>query len=258
MGNFSTIVFDLDGVLFRGDQPVAGAGEVLRVLAAAGVELRFATNNATGLAEEVAAAINRRTGFPASAGDVVTSGMATAAYLAGSVDAAYVVGATSLVTTLERGGVVTTEDWRAADAVVVGLDRGLTYRRLADATRAVRGGARLVATNSDPTFPAADGLLPGAGAIVAAVETATGAAAEVCGKPHDPMARLLGARVGHGPVLVVGDRIDTDIELGRRLGWATALVLTGVATAAEAAGEEVDHVLGSVAEIPGVVGVSPS
>ena len=255
MGNFSTIVFDLDGVLYHSDRPVPGAAETLERLAAAGISLVYATNNASRLPEEVAKAIADRVGFPADPGAVVTSAMATGAHLAGKVVAALVVGTPSLRVELERSGVGTTDHHAAADAVVVGLDPGLTYGKLKEATLAVGNGARLVATNDDATFPSDEGNIPGAGAIVAALERATGVKAEVCGKPHPPMLRAVSARIGAGPVLVIGDRIDTDIAMGRAMGWVTALVLTGVSSPDAAAAAEVDHVLGSVADLPAVVGL---
>jgi 4-nitrophenyl phosphatase len=255
LGNFSTIVFDLDGVLYHSDRPVPGAAATLNRLATAGVSLVYATNNASRLPEEVAAAIAGRIGFPADPAAVVTSAMAAGAHLSGQVSAALVIGTPSLRIELERSGVGTTDDHGAADAVVVGLDPDLTYDKLKKATLAVGNGARLVATNDDATFPSSDGIIPGAGAIVAALERATGVAAEVCGKPHPPMLRAVSARVGPGPVMVIGDRVDTDIAMGRAMGWATALVLTGVTSPDDAATIEVDHVLESVADLPGVVGL---
>lgn len=255
LSNFSTIVFDLDGVLYRAEEPIPGATETLRLVAEAGIGMVFATNNASRLPEEVAADIERRLGFGADPATVVTSGMATAAHLAGSVSAVLVIGTDSLRAVLERAGIGTTARAEQADAVVVGLDPGFTYDTLRAGTRAVAAGARLVATNVDPTFPTPEGLVPGAGAIVAALERATGVEAEVCGKPHRPMLDAVARVTGTGPVLVVGDRIDTDIEMGRAMGWATALVLTGVTSSDEAATETVDHLLDSVADLPAVLGL---
>ena len=114
-----------------------------------------------------------------------------------------------------------------ADAVVVGWDRGFDFSRLARAADAVRAGARLVGTNEDATFPTPDGLLPGAGALLAAVAYASGATPEVAGKPHAPMRRLVRERVG-SVTTVVGDRPSTDGALARALGARFALVLSGV------------------------------
>jgi HAD superfamily hydrolase (TIGR01450 family) len=255
LGNFGTIVFDLDGVLYRSDDAVPGAAAALEQLAASGVAMVYATNNATRLAEDVAAVITRRVGHPVDPDEVVTSSMATAAHLAGRVAAALVVGTDALRTELERAGVGTTVRHQGADAVVVGLDPGLTYDKLKEASLAVAGGARLVATNDDATFPSSEGILPGAGAIVAALERATGITAEVCGKPHPPMLRALAGHVRSGPVLVVGDRIDTDVAMGTAMGWSTALVATGVTPPEVVAAAGADYRLASVADLPAVVGI---
>jgi len=115
-----------------------------------------------------------------------------------------------------------------ADAVVVGWHRTFDFERLRRASDAVRDGARFVATNSDPTYPSADGLLPGAGALVAAVATASGRTPEVAGKPEPPTVALVQARFGNDGVMV-GDRPSTDGALAQALGWPFALVLSGVA-----------------------------
>jgi ribonucleotide monophosphatase NagD (HAD superfamily) len=121
------------------------------------------------------------------------------------------------------------------DAVVVGLHRDFDYARLAVTTTALRAGARLIGTNDDSTYPTPDGLLPGAGSILAAIATAGGAEPVIGGKPHQPMADLVAELLGHGragfdprSTLVVGDRADTDGEFARRLGSPFALVRTGV------------------------------
>lgn len=256
MGNFTTVVCDLDGVLYRGPEPVAGAGAALEEIAAAGIRLLFATNNSTRTAAEVAAVIESRTRYPASPADVVTSAMATAHHLAGVARSVYVVGGRGLPPTLSAAGIPIVESWREADCVVVGLDPNLTYEKLADATLAVRAGARLVATNDDATFPTPQGLVPGAGALVAALERATGRHAEVCGKPHEPMRRLLRELAGAGPVLVVGDRVETDIALGMAEGWATVVTLTGVSTPEEAQRAGADHMVASIADLPPILGIS--
>jgi len=256
MSNFAAVVCDIDGVLYTGEQPIPGAGEALAQLDDAGLRLVFATNNSTREADEVAATILRRTGFAATSSQVVSSAMATAHHLRDALTDAFVVGGVGLTATLEAAGVRCVERWQDAGAVVVGLDPELTYARLADAALAVRyAGARLVATNTDPTYPSSRGLLPGGGALVAALETATDAVAEVCGKPHEPMRDLLIRVTAPGPVVIVGDRIDTDMALGWAEGWTTVLTLTGVTSATEAAAANVDHVVASLADVPGLLGV---
>lgn len=262
MSNFQSIVCDLDGVLYLAAEPVPGAGEALRALADAGIDLWFVTNNSTRTADDTAAKISLRTGYPASAGQVVTSAMSTAAHLRGHVGSAMVLGGDGLVRALTAAGISVLDasdapegDPAEVDAVVIGLDLHLSYRRLAAATAAVRAGARLVASNIDATFPTPKGLAPGAGSMVAAVERATDRTAEPCGKPHEPMLRFLADRMAPGPVLVVGDRLDTDLSLGWAAGWATALVLTGVTTDDESQDPRIDMVLASIAELPAALGL---
>lgn len=253
VGPIDTVVFDLDGVLYRGDNPIPGVGEVVSRLASTGTHILFATNNSTTEEPHVAANIARRTGFAAVAEQVITSGYATARALRGEVQRVYVIGGAGLAVVLEREGISITGDWRTVDAVVVGLDRDISYPKLVDATAAVRGGARLVATNHDPTYPTPNGLAPGAGSIVAALETATGQPAEVMGKPHAPFASVVKERAS-GRIAVVGDRIDSDMALARNNGWPAILVLTGVTDREEAAAADVDVVLESAAELERVLG----
>jgi HAD superfamily hydrolase (TIGR01450 family) len=125
------------------------------------------------------------------------------------------------------------------DHVVVGWDRWVDYAKLRTACLLVQRGARLVATNADPSFPAPDGLWPGAGAILAVITTTTGAEAEVVGKPHAPLYRTALQRAGGRKPLVVGDRIDTDIAGAAALGWDSLLVLTGISSREDLARSEV-------------------
>lgn len=223
-----TIVCDLDGVVYLDHVEISGSGDALRRLDAAGWRLLFSTNNSWRTRADTAAKIATVSGYPARPDQVVSSATAAAHLLAGAVRSALVVGGAGLLEALGEQGIRVVADWHEADAVVVGLDLDLSYSKLAAATRAVGGGARFVASNNDATLPTPDGLLPGAGSIVAALEKATGRTAEVAGKPHEPMRRLLTERIGEGPVWVVGDRGDTDLALARAGGWEGVLVLTGV------------------------------
>ena len=156
---------------------------------------------------------------------------------------------------LEEAGVPIVEDWRAAKAVVAGLDPALSYESLTGAVLAVNGGARFVATNTDVTYPTPEGLWPGAGALVAAVQAATGVAPEVAGKPHLPMRALLQRRLAGKRVAVIGDRVETDIALGAAEGWQTILVLSGVTASADGADPKPDRVVDSIADVPGLLGL---
>jgi len=227
LGNVRTIACDLDGVIYVDTDGVPGAGAALDQLVAAGFGLIFVTNNSTKTQQDVRDHIAQRTGFNGPA-EVVTSGMATAGELVGDVKRVFVVGGAGLVTTLEAHDLEVVTDWQRAEAVVVGLDRGLSYGKLSEATMAIRAGAGFYATNADATYPMPDGLYPGGGAIVAFLERSTDVPAIVCGKPHAPTRAMVRTLAGDGGVLVVGDRAETDIGMGIAEGWATALVLTGV------------------------------
>ena len=225
------LVCDLDGVVYRGRDPVPGSAAALAALKAAGWTILFCTNNSARSPEEVAARIRSITGYVSRADQVITSAAAAAALLAESRPLTFVLGGEGVRMALETEGIPVTSVGSEAGAVVVGLATGLTYDWLREASSAVMRGARFIATNDDPTFPAEDGLWPGAGSIVAAVERATGVPAEVAGKPFPPMRRLIHRNLGPGPVWVVGDRPDTDLALASaEPGWRSALVLTGVST----------------------------
>lgn len=224
----ATLICDLDGVVYLGDEEIPGSGDALARLTSAGWKILFCTNNATRTPKESAEKIQRVTSFPADAYAVVTSAQAVATLVdAGS--SVFVLGGRGLEeAVLERGARVSGR-WQDVDTVVVGLDPGLTYERLSNAVLAVGNGARFLASNHDPTYPTSEGLRPGAGAIVAAVSHATGVQPVVAGKPHVPMRKLLASRT-EGDTWIVGDRDDTDLAMGRAEGWFTAHVSTGVSS----------------------------
>lgn len=224
-------LFDLDGVLYRGDQPIPMAAEAVSRLRRAGKRLAFVTNNSGRTPEAVAARLVS-VDIPAGPNEVETSAMATAELLGKrGVRTAFVVGEEGIRRALADAGIALVESQDSVpDVVVVGWDRAADYAKLAAAAIFVERGAALVATNADASYPAPEGLLPGAGALLAAVTTTTGAIAEVVGKPHAPLLRAALARAGGGRPLVIGDRLDTDIEGATALGWHSLLVLTGVTT----------------------------
>ena len=162
----------------------------------------------------------------------------------------WLFGAAGARAPLEHAGVPVVSDWHEARAVVAGLDLSLTYESLTRAVMAVERGSRFVATNTDVTYPTPEGLWPGAGALVAAVEAATGVTAEVAGKPHLPMRSLLEERLAGRGVAVIGDRAETDVALGVAEGGQTILVLTGVTTSPAGADPKPDHVVASIVDIP--------
>jgi 4-nitrophenyl phosphatase len=216
-------------VIYRGDAPVPGSAEALAQFERAGWRVFFCTNNSSRPAGAVAARIAQVSGYSARAEQVIGSADAAASLLEATRPPTYVLGGEGIVEALSARAVPVVADARQARAVVVGLDVGLTYERLRDAAVAVADGARLIATNDDPTYPAEIGFWPGAGSIVAAVEVASGVKAEVAGKPYAPIRRLIKERIGPGPVWVVGDRPETDLELAAsEPDWRSVLVLTGV------------------------------
>jgi HAD superfamily hydrolase (TIGR01450 family) len=217
-------VIDLDGVIWLAQQPIAGSAEAVGRLRSAGIGVLFATNNALPTLAELVDQL-ATVGIPAERSDLVTSAQAAASLLAPGSTAVVCAGGGVLEALADRGVTVVPEG--PADAVLVGLTRGFDFDMLATAAAAVHGGARLVGTNEDATYPTPGRLLPGAGALLAAVATASGVAAQVAGKPHEPIVALL-ARRAPDAALVVGDRPSTDGLLARRLGVRFALVRSGV------------------------------
>jgi HAD superfamily hydrolase (TIGR01450 family) len=226
---------DLDGVIWRGEQAIPGSAAAVVQLRNAGLRVGFLTNNSSGRVADNVAKL-QRFGVHAPAEDVISSAQAAAGLLGASLPAGARVLACAgpgVIEALEASGFEVVHRAPAA-AVVVGWHRDFDFERLTRASDAVRDGARFIATNIDPTYPVAGGLLPGAGALVAAVATASGATPEVAGKPAAATVALVRERFGIQGV-VVGDRPSTDGALADALAWPFALVLSGVAGSA---GEE--------------------
>jgi glycerol-1-phosphatase len=232
---YDAFLFDLDGVLYRGGEPIAGAAGVLEALRARGKRVAFVTNNSARTPAMVADQL-RAVGIPALPDEVETSALTTAELLASrGVRRAFVIGEAGVREALIARGIEPVDaDGAEAEVVVVGWDRGLTYDALRTASLRIEGGARFVATNADASYPAPGGRWPGAGAIVAAIETTTGVRPEVVGKPHAPILEAALRRAGGGRPLVIGDRLDTDIAGANGLGWDSLLVLTGITGADDA------------------------
>lgn len=233
LGRYGGVALDLDGVVFRGDRAIPGVARAVQAVRDTGTGLAFLTNNATRTPAQVVDLLGGF-GVAAARDEVATSSMALADLVQPGTRC-LVIGMEGLRAALADRGCVAVCDPAQAEVVAVGLDRAFSYDDLRRGMRALRAGARFLATNTDRTFPAADGLEPGAGAIVAALAAASDRQPEVAGKPHPPLYRTAAARLGAGPLLMVGDRLDTDIAGAAALGWDTALVLTGVSTADEAA-----------------------
>jgi phosphoglycolate/pyridoxal phosphate phosphatase family enzyme len=230
------LVCDLDGVVYRGDEPLPGTAAAIARVGATGVGIVYCTNNSRPTVAEYVAKLARM-GITVEERDIVTSGVVAADALrargfAGKL--AIVVGGEGVRTALQSAGLRIVEEPSVidVDAVVVGLDTEFDYRAMHRAAAAVRAGATLIATNDDATYPGSDAIYPGAGAILASIETASGARAEIVGKPHRPMMEAAAARFRPGARLaMVGDRPETDLAGANAMGWKTVLVLTGVTRA---------------------------
>ncbi|MCK9930661.1 HAD-IIA family hydrolase [Frankia sp. Mgl5] len=241
---FDVALMDLDGVVNRGERAVPHAAAAIEAAGRQGMRTVYVTNNALRTPETVAA---RLTGFgvPAEPSEVVTSAQAAAHVLAERLPAGAVVlvaGGVGLREAVRAEGLVPTGS--AADepaAVVQGFDPEINYARLAEAVLAIRAGAWWVASNTDLTVPTERGLAPGNGALVAFVRAATGAEPEVTGKPEFAMHAESVRRSGARDPIIVGDRLDTDIEAGFRAGTPTLLVFTGVTGPAELLGAPARH-----------------
>jgi 4-nitrophenyl phosphatase len=242
------VIFDLDGVVYRGDHAVAGAPELIARLRESGVAVRFATNNSMRQPDDFA---RRLAGFgvAASADEIVTSTTATIEHLRRhlpEVHRVLAVGERGLCTMLSDAGFDTVPAAEAGpqvpdgsplaadyDAVVAGLDLHFGFDSLAAAQAAILAGARFIATNSDARYPTHRGFLPGAGSVIAAIATATSVTPTVIGKPEPGMfvSILEQTDVDAGDALVIGDNPDSDVIAANRAGIRCALVLTGVADA---------------------------
>lgn len=233
---YDTLLLDLDGVVYLGPQAVPGAAPALAEARVAGVRPVFVTNNASRTPSAIAAHLTAL-GIPAVADDVVTSAQAAARLVAERIDpgaAVLVVGGMGLRQAVRAHGLrpVTTAAERPA-AVVQGIAPDLSYGLLSEGVLAVRQGALFVAANADATMPTGRGELPGNGAMVRVIATATGVEPIIAGKPRPPLHRESMLRTGARAPLVVGDRLDTDIEGAANAGVDSLLVFTGVATPAD-------------------------
>ncbi len=248
------LLVDLDGVVYRGADPVPGVAAVLAARAALGDDVVYVTNNSMWYRAEYVTRLAAM-GAPVDADRVVSSPRATALYLQDhepDVHRVLAVGAGGLerelrdagfeVTTAAHAATLVSRDgvdsWTAAgapDAVVVGLDPQLTYMRIAVAADCIRAGARFIATNRDPVYPTERGLRPGAGSIVAAVEATTGVTPITIGKPEPYLLEEAARAVGRDAreAVMIGDGLGTDIAAARAVGARSVLMMTGVSTAAE-------------------------
>jgi phosphoglycolate/pyridoxal phosphate phosphatase family enzyme len=256
-----TFVFDMDGVIWRGRQPMPRAAETVAALEGRGHRLFYLTNNSR-LRRITHVGLLRDCGITATADQILTSGYAVRIHLERvgvQGKACFAVGGDGLVEELQLAGlrvdtdpgipppgvgasptfsalIRSTKPRQRYDYAVVGLDKEFTYAKLAAVQAAILDGAEFIASNLDPTFPAEDGrLMPGCGSIVAAVREATGREPQFYGKPKTLLLETIMERTGatKADIVVVGDRLDSDILMANRAGVASALVLTGVSSRAD-------------------------
>jgi 4-nitrophenyl phosphatase len=227
----------MDGVLWRNDEPIVDLPAVFRRFTGLGIGVALATNNATLNAEMYVDKL-ARFGVTVEPWQVINSAEATAAYLSGRFPGGgpiNIVGEKGLVDALAAKGFYLAE--RDVLAVIAGLDRGLTYERLTQASLLIRAGALFIGTNPDRTYPTPRGQAPGAGAILALLQAASDVEPIIIGKPAPGMYRLALNRLGTSvaETLVVGDRLETDIVGAQQIGCPACLVLSGVSTFEQAA-----------------------
>jgi glycerol 3-phosphatase-2 len=244
LDGYDAVLLDLDGTVIRGAEPVPEAPDVVNELRQAGRAVQFITNNASRAPEEVAKHLTAL-GVRTTPEEIVTSGQAAVALLVSQLPAGaavLVVGADALVSAVRLVGLrpVTAASERPA-AVVQGHSPETGWVRLAEACLAIRDGAIWIACNVDRTLPTERGLLPGNGAMVAALQAATDREPAVAGKPARPLFDTAVGRSGAQRPLVVGDRLDTDIAGARAVGLDSLLVLSGVADAAALLAAPLEH-----------------
>lgn len=237
LANIRTFLLDMDGVLWRGDEPVEGARRFFEILTARGLSYGLLTNNSSRTVTMYQEKLTQF-GWEVPAERIFTSGTATAAYLQKRYPAGmklYVIGEPGLKTMIREAGFeiadgIGNDAPASVEAVVVGIDWHVTYDKLAAASRLILKGAAYIGTNPDRSFPTADGLVPGTGALLAAVEATTGVKPFVVGKPNSAMFEVALERLGAEPstTTMIGDRLETDILGGQRAGLHTIGVLSGV------------------------------
>jgi len=251
-----TVIFDMDGVVYRGEKAIPGAKEAVLRLEREGADVFFLTNNGSRTRRHFAKRLSSF-GIKAPLERVYCTSYGAAKYMSENMpDAtAYVLEEDTEKEFTDAGiRCVKTDD---AKAVVVGLDRNLTYAKLSVAFRALMKGAHFIATNDDPSYPVEDGFLPGAGAIVASLAYSTGKRPLIIGKPEPYMLDLIVKEHGikKEEALMVGDQLSTDILMAKKEGMRSALVLTGVNTRADAVRGRIrpDFVVESIRDIPKIV-----
>ncbi|GAB4473221.1 MAG: HAD-IIA family hydrolase [Anaerolineales bacterium] len=230
------LIVDMDGVLWRQSQPIGDLSRIFRKINEKNLKIILATNNATSTVEQY---LQKLTSFGVHLTEtqIVNSPQAAAAYMTERFprrSSIFVIGKDGLRHEMQKYDFILVKDYPDPKvvAVVVGMDWDLNFDKLCKATLYIRSGAEFIATNSDRTFPTPQGLVPGVGAVLALLETASDKKPIVVGKPDPLMYHIALERMALSPseCLVIGDRLETDILGGQKIGCQTALVLSGVTT----------------------------
>jgi 4-nitrophenyl phosphatase len=251
LAKINHLIIDMDGVLYLGDQPMPRLREFITFLRERPIPFILATNNSTRTPQEYADKLARM-GVSVSPEEILVSGQATARYLAREYPRGtrvHVFGMPPLKQAIiDEGFILADED---VELVVASMDRQVTYEKLKRATLLIRSGARFIATNLDPTNPSEEGLIPGTGTMIAALEAASGTKATAIGKPEPIMYQLAMDQMGARPetTAVIGDRADTDILGGKRAGLITLCVLSGSSDRREAEAYKADLIFDDIADL---------
>lgn len=238
--NIKALILDMDGVLWKADSPIGNLPAIFEKIAESNLKIVFATNNGTRTTEMY---VERLAGFGVAVEpwQIVTSAMASAHILSKQFPHGgpiFAIGEQGVMDALREKDFqpLSVTDAPQAQAVLAGIDRQITFEKMREATLLIRDGKPFFATNPDKTFPTPRGEIPGAGAWISVLVTASGMEPIYAGKPYPYLLELALERLGtnKGETLVVGDRLETDIQGGQTVGCPTALVLSGVSTQAEA------------------------
>jgi 4-nitrophenyl phosphatase len=238
--NIKALILDMDGVIWRADSPIGDLPSIFKRVGERGLKFVFATNNSTRTSEQYVAVL-KELGVEAEPWQVVTSSQGVAHAVAQTFPGrtkVFMIGEDGIRMALEERGfeLLSVEEAPQAQVVVMGIDREINFQKVVEATLLVRKGIPFYATNTDSTFPTPRGEIPGSGAWISVVTTATGVQPIIAGKPFPFLMELSLEKLGtrKEETLVVGDRLETDIAAGQAVGCPTALVLSGVSTKEQA------------------------
>jgi 4-nitrophenyl phosphatase len=240
LNNIKSLILDMDGVLWRDDAPIGDLSKIFNRIRERGLKFVFATNNGSKTPEQYLEKLSAL-GVTVESWQVITSALGVAEMIKGKIPAGapvFVIGGEGVKVALQEQGfeVVPVETAETAQAVVIGIDREINFAKMCEAALLVRRGIPFFATNPDKTFPTPRGEIPGAGAWISVIVTATNVEPTFAGKPFPFLMEMALERLGtkREETLVVGDRLETDIAAGQAVGCPTALVLSGVSTRAQA------------------------